>query len=201
MKYFQDFPAADHAWLKDRFYTSLKDRTLITNTSNRHISVHVRLGDHPKYDPNAVKGGMQLPITWYTKVLERVLSESNWHGEIGICSDASADDLTSILRLPNTKLIRGKTAMDELIYLSRSELLIGSISTFSQWAAYLSGNPSIWHPQFNRRGGLGNGSEELVTDGDEANTEGWRRCISAAFHSKGVEASSSPRPLVGSSPN
>jgi hypothetical protein len=181
--HFQDIPSKEYPWLKERFFSALKDQSLVQTKTEPHIGVHVRLGDHPKYDPNVTSTlNMQLPISWYTNVLERILADSSWRGEIGVCSDATEHELAPLLRMPNVRLVRGRTAQDDLIYLSKSLLMVGSLSTFSQWAAYLSGRPSIWHSGFNRKGGLCNGSFEMIVNQDaQPDREQWNQCMSLAF--------------------
>ncbi len=90
------------------------------------------------------------------------MSELSWQGDITVCSDATQEELRPILRLLRVRLFRGNSPMEDLPFLARGIMLIGSASTFSQWATNFGARPSIWHPQFERNGGLGPSFQNLV---------------------------------------
>jgi hypothetical protein len=181
--YFLDIPAHEYIWLKERFFSALRDRQVFEGKTKPHIGVHIRMGDKPAYgSQTGSTTNMQLPISWYAHVIQSISAELNWTGEIGVCSDASEDQLRPVLQLRNVRLVRGRTAIEDLMYLAKSSLLVGSFSTFSQWAAYLSGRASIWHPEYDRKGGLGNGSFEMLMSQDlPPNRIAWKRCMELAF--------------------
>jgi hypothetical protein len=182
--YFLDLQLSDRAWLRERFLAMISDRRLVERTSDPHIGVHIRRGDMPPYQADIQNTGtMRLPLSWYAHVIRRVCTQSGWTGEIGVCSDGTETELAEILRLPNVRLVRGKTALHDLMYLAASHLIIGSVSTFSQWAAYFSGSPSIWHPSFDRNGGLGGASTEVVmSESRPPDPATWQKCMNQAFN-------------------
>jgi hypothetical protein len=177
--YFLDIPAQEYEWVKKRFAVALNNQKLLQVKSKPHIGVHIRMGDKPAYNSKEASAtNMQLPLSWYIHVIESIAAERIWDGEIGICSDADEDQLRPVLQLPNVRLVKGKNALEDLNYLAQSQLLIGSFSTFSQWAAYFSGGPSIWHPDYDRKGGLGNGSFEMTMSQDRpADRAEWKECM------------------------
>lgn len=155
----------EEGWIREHFLRSVKGGppSTVAHPQSPYIAVHVRLGDHPLYDPTVARtGNMKLPLSWYERAIEFAVSELGWQGDVAVCSDATREELRPILQLPRVRLFRGGSAIEDLIFLSRGVVLIGSASTFSQWAAYLGGRPSIWHPQFERNGGLGPSFHELV---------------------------------------
>ena len=187
-RYFLDIPKKEHAWVRERFSSMLKNKQLLREKREPHIGIHIRLGDKATYQSRTANPiDMQLPpMSWYTHVINSISSELNWTGEVGVCSDGSDADLRPVLEIPGVRLVRGRTALDDFMYLAESDLLVGSSSTFSQWAAYISDGPSIWYPRFDRKGGLGNGSVEMTISEDHPPDRAeWRRCMDDVCNAKG----------------
>lgn len=169
-RYFLDISAADeYGWLRKRFFEMIRDQGLAQREWAPHIGVHIRRGDMPGFESRSERtGNMQLPLAWYRDVIERLSAETGRSLEIGVCSDGTEQELAELFKLPHVRFVKGRNSLEDFLYLANSRLLVGSCSTFSQWAAYLSGRPSIWHPVFERSGGLGNGSMELEVGENKA---------------------------------
>jgi len=122
--------------------------------NDRHIAVHVRLGD---FDPaesalldSGETGNLRLPIAWYGRVIERLRALLP---DLPICLYSDGDDaeLASLLARDGVTRARSSDDINDLVALAGASVLVGSHSTFSRWAAFLGNMPVIWHAQRVRR--------------------------------------------------
>jgi hypothetical protein len=119
--------------------------------SRSDICIHVRTGDFIK-TPDFDQGGhsIQSERSWYITATRFAIS--NWDLEnpkITIFSDGCVNDIKS--QLENYGVVRvdqSENALEALLHMSRCEILIGSRSTFSGWASYLSDAITIWPKGF-----------------------------------------------------
>jgi hypothetical protein len=128
------------------------------------IGVHIRMGDFIELkDLNELRTAdalnYRLPLSWYIESIMQLRRQIGTNIAIKVFSDASTEELTSILSLGNVQLIRGNSAITDILLLSRSFVIIASGSTFSMWAAFLGQVPSVWFTGF-RRGNLILGDKE-----------------------------------------
>lgn len=148
--------------LKDYFASLLSHRELVrrelvsisrpeharfASLERRSIAVHVRLGDFtPPPSLDLLRSGNQcfrIPLEWYVHAVESVRRHlSDW--EVEVFSDGSDDELGPLLSLKRAKRVSCGSALADMFALSRARVLVGSASTFSSWAAFLGGMPSIW---------------------------------------------------------
>ncbi len=166
--YFIDF-SSESRFLRKRLIESAAEpqlRKRVTGPNTPLFAVHVRMGDaRPFSQTVASAGNMKLPLQWYVAIvkhLRRVMGESI---SFAVSSDGNVNDLAPLLSLPDVRLFARGDALSDLLRLGDAVALIGSCSTFSQWGAFLGQIPSIWHPRFDRNGGLG-GPVEIVSSED-----------------------------------
>ena len=114
---------------------------------DRHIAVHVRLGDFDPAGPvlldSGEKGNLRLPIAWYGGVIKR-LRALRPDLPIRIHSDGADEDLTSLLAMDSVTRARSADDINDLVAMAGASILVGSHSTFSRWAAFLGNMPVIW---------------------------------------------------------
>ena len=112
-----------------------------------YVAIHVRLGDFAAVDENMLDSGamfnLRIPITWYVDVARR-LRKSAPYMPLVVFSDGKVEDLAPLLQIDGVRLGREENDLAELLAMARARLLLGSHSTFSQWAAFLGNMPSIW---------------------------------------------------------
>jgi hypothetical protein len=118
--------------------------------NDRHIAVHVRLGDFDPTDPafldSGETGNLRLPITWYGGVIER-LRALRPDLPIRIHSDGADVELASLLAMDGVSRARSSDDINDLVAMAGASVLVGSHSTFSRWAAFLGNMPVIWRAQ------------------------------------------------------
>lgn len=151
--------------MKNYFLDILKEHEFIRNelikiTKNKHknalyfdfsnsISVHIRLGDFLPPDREKLRSGafnIRLPLEWY---IDTICEIRNIRGDlikVYIFSDGTNEELKEILRLPNVERISFKSAIGDLLALSRAKFLISSGSTFAMWASFLGRMPTVYYP-------------------------------------------------------
>lgn len=116
------------------------------------VGIHVRLGDFIQGDDKGIEGGEQcrsLSINWYCNVISS-LRELLPHGtRFFVFSDASDDELSTILDMGEdiSRKYYG-SAIADMIALSRSSIIVSTLSSFSAWALYLGEASWITYPSF-----------------------------------------------------
>ena len=62
-------------------------------------------------------------------------------------SDGSPEELQDLLRLDNCELVPPRSAIADILLLSRAEVLLASgYSTFSMWGSFLGRMPTLYAP-------------------------------------------------------
>lgn len=122
-----------------------------------YAALHVRLGDFAAaVSPGDLSSvNTRLPMTWYLRCIDHV--RSAYPGlPILIFSDGHDAELAPLTAIEGVRLMRGRNDIDELLAMASARLLVGSNSTFSQWAAFLGDMPTIWASE---------PAERMVSDG------------------------------------
>ena len=92
------------------------------------------------------KGAIRTPIPWFIGSLERVSEAAGAAVPAVVVSDGTEEQLRPLLQMPNVRFARPGCAISDLLTLSSAKVLIGSGgSSFSAWAAFLSGAPTVTH--------------------------------------------------------
>lgn len=104
------------------------------------IGVHIRRGDF-------VKIGSSTELTYYMNVIDKIRLINN-NLPVTIFSDGFEHELTPILKLPDTCQFKSINDLVDLLVLSKSRILITSLSSsYSYWAAFLSEGIILHHPK------------------------------------------------------
>lgn len=115
------------------------------------IGVHVRMGDFKQQEPGQelTKASVhtRTSLEWYIKTINIIREIAGYDLPITVFSDGQESELSKILSLSKVTRAKSRSAIVDLLTLSRSKLLItSSRSTFSAWSSYLSDGSTIWHP-------------------------------------------------------
>lgn len=113
------------------------------------VGMHVRLGDFTAPGAAEVRPGqfnVSIPIEWYGRVARSLVEQLGDRLQFLVASDGTAEQLR-----PLTEQFRCVPTLDipdgdcsDLLALARSDLLVCSVSSYSAWAAALSGAPYLW---------------------------------------------------------
>jgi hypothetical protein len=111
-----------------------------------YVAVHVRLGDFAVLqDPKELlsgKANARIPLSWYVAVVSS-LRQRLPDRKILIFSDGKESELQPLLCL-GASVYRSGSDITDLLAMAGADLLVGSNSTFSRWAAFLGDMPSVW---------------------------------------------------------
>lgn len=114
------------------------------------IGIHVRRGDFAKpvtAEDLRTRGSIQTPLSWFVKTLALFRQEVGVPVPAFVVSDGRPGELAELLSQPAVRLINTRSAISDLLLLSRAKLLIGSGgSSFSAWASYLGAVPAVSVP-------------------------------------------------------
>jgi len=117
---------------------------------NDGIVVHIRMGDFQPVPGELSKIkpflNYRLPIAWYICMIDKIRERAGIETPVYIFSDGRTSQLSEILCKENIFRIDTGNSISDMISLSSGAILIGSGSTFSMWASFLGGMPSIWYP-------------------------------------------------------
>ena len=113
------------------------------------IAVHIRRGDFQPWDPQKTSTrfmSMQLPVDWYESAILRAKAIVGHDVETLVFTDGDGRGLESLLSQPHTRLASDSAAVCHLLGMVNARAIVGSASSFSMWAAFLSNTPAIWFP-------------------------------------------------------
>ena len=128
------------------------------------LGLHVRHGDFAAVsDEHAVSQGsnVRLPVRWFAEMLTGVRERLGWNMPARLFSDGDPASLRELLDLPAVVLCPMRSAIHDMLLLSKAALIIGSGSGFTMWAAYLGQAPRICYPGQSRERLLCDTSGEL----------------------------------------
>lgn len=124
-----------------------RQRAMATSTSAGSIAVHVRLGDFAVPTKGELRrgGGYRIPLSWYLGRV-RALQDRLSGAPVRVFSDGSDAELRELLLLPGVRRATHGSPLSDLLALARARVLVASASTFSMWASFIGGMPTIWYP-------------------------------------------------------
>jgi len=115
------------------------------------IACHIRRGDKPTMklgeSINPEQWHNALPMTWFVNVIQSIREALGHEAKVCVFSDGRDDQLEECLALPGVRRAQPKSAIADIIAMSKGRMLITTgTSTFSYWAAFLGGMPTFWYP-------------------------------------------------------
>lgn len=140
-----------------------------------HVAAHVRRGDFVSIG-NATSG------SWFEGVV-RSLRRLGLSATVRVFTDGTARDVGPLLEMDGVELVQPQSAIADLWSMSQARLIVASGgSTFSAWAAFLGGRPSIW-PRGSNTHGLELARPDEVFMCDPSDDAGLLRALDRAFPS------------------
>jgi len=139
--------------IKNNLFAMLTDKNI--KNINKHdlsdgIVVHIRMGDFQPVpsDLSQIKPWLnyRLPLSWYGDIIDKIRAYTDYTIPVYVCSDGKTDELANILCKENVSRVFAGNSISDIMALSSGAVMIGSGSSFSMWAAFLGGMPSIWFP-------------------------------------------------------
>lgn len=149
--YFRDVKA-HRSFVRESLFSQLEPRirAAVKSCPRPAIGVHARLGDFRPLMPGedfAQVGAVRTPQSYFTGVIESLRSVKGAAAPVTIFSDGRRNELSELLSLPATDLAPPSDDIVDMLFLSRSEVIVTSAgSSFSYWAGFLSDAPIIMHP-------------------------------------------------------
>ena len=120
--------------------TRKKSMAVIDKYNNeKFIGLNIRTGKDFINKGSGRKGYFLTDIDWFVSAL---VNSRKMLGNIPalVISDGGPRDLEKILKLPDVSLLKSTNAIEDLLILTKSEVLLGSgNSSFSAWASFLGG--------------------------------------------------------------
>ena len=96
------------------------------------IGIHIRRGDFKMGNPIT-------PLSFFIEGIKLVRECAGSNLPVTVFTDASKEEITDILQLPNVSLAAPKPDILDIILLSKSKVLfLSKSSSFSYWGAFLS---------------------------------------------------------------
>ena len=116
------------------------------------VAMHVRLGDFEASgtdpDPMTYRGRFNcaLPLEWFMNIGHQLRATLGDRLQFQVFSDGSAVQLAPLDALldPIDTRCRAPSDASDLLAMSRADLLVCSVSSYSVWAALLSASPYLW---------------------------------------------------------
>lgn len=111
------------------------------------IAMNVRRAKDFPDVASASGGPRRTPLDWFARTLALVRRAAGRDAEALVVSDGTPADLAPLLSLGNVRLVRPGCAISDLLVLSRAKVLLASGgSSFSAWASFLGGMPTVSIP-------------------------------------------------------
>lgn len=150
-KFFNDFNVEHRDGFKKYLIEHARSKTAINfcreSITSQRVAIHLRMGDFSVTASNENKGhGMNVrtDLDWFIKNVD-ILRAKNSNLEFTLFTDEVDLPGPVIERLGWPAIDRSENALDALLCMASHQIIIGSKSTFSLWAAYL-GNSELWLP-------------------------------------------------------
>jgi hypothetical protein len=152
----RDFFGSLYPWrkyLRDelRLITRNKWNRVVDSMGDVPIAINVRRAkdfrDAKPEDLLSPTGPVRTPLQWFVRSLEVIREHLGYPAKACIVSDGSEQDLRELLELENTFFVRPGCAISDMLTLANAKILIASGgSSFSAWASFLGGMPTISLP-------------------------------------------------------
>lgn len=123
-----------------------------TEYNGRFVALHVRRGDLTRqgFAPAELEGVRQFtPTSWFAAMARAAGAEPLLRGlPLVVFTDGDENELAELTAMPGLTFHKRRSALADLWLLSRATVLFASgYSTFSMWASFLGGMPTIYAPE------------------------------------------------------
>jgi hypothetical protein len=124
------------------------------------LGIHVRCADFrvtTSVGPGGVRSGERVPIRYYVHALEALRAAFDGPVPATVYSDGTNEEIAPLLALDHVHRAPSKSAMFDMLAMSRHRVLLGSPhSTFSMWAAFLGESYYVTFSEADRDYGIAN---------------------------------------------
>ena len=115
------------------------------------IAVNIRRGDLTNAGWSAERLMTEprfTPTGWFVEAINAVRQDCRWANlPIKVVSDGTEAELEDVIRLPGCELTSTKSAVGDILMMSRACMIVASgYSTFSMWASYFGQVPTLYYP-------------------------------------------------------
>lgn len=151
---------ARRSFIIDRLLSIVRPeiRAFVDRCAPPVIGLHVRRGDKVALQPQYTADGnppldshFVPPVSWFARAVQSIRRAVGEPLAATVFSDGHDEELTELLELPGVQRAPRSPAIADILMLSRSGVLVTSAtSSFSGWAAFLGGMPTLWYPRFER---------------------------------------------------
>jgi hypothetical protein len=146
--------AGKHEFIRNQLWqmTVAPLRANAQQHGNKFIAMHVRRGDLTRqgFSQQELRSDVTqyTPISWFVSMARAARREPALHAiPLVVFTDGSPDELGPLLEIDGVLLHSRQTAITDLWTLTHAQLLFASgFSTFSMWASFLGGMPTIYAP-------------------------------------------------------
>ena len=124
--------------------------TKLTASSPLVVAVNIRLTDFATATPATTFRGIwntRIPLTWYIAVCRRLREALGSAVTFYLVTDGTASELSEFINefRPITHFDRSNADISNLLIMARADALVCSVSSYSEWAAFLSKAPYVWY--------------------------------------------------------
>lgn len=113
------------------------------------VAIHVRLGDFTAPVADAAHQNARIPLAWYSDAVALALETLGRKHVRGVLfTDEDPRRVIEELRLTGFLPEPRGNALTSILALGRTDILIGSRSSFSLWGRYLGAKAAIWPAGF-----------------------------------------------------
>jgi len=129
-------------------------KALADDNDINFLGVHVRRGDktvlpYGANRPIEAPWGCCFSNKWFATCIKSIRLSLGYTIPVKIFSDARPEELGEIFQLGGVTLAKPNSSITDILIMSRARILIPtSTSSFSLWASYLGGMPTIWYPGY-----------------------------------------------------
>jgi hypothetical protein len=144
----------EHVFIRDRLWEMTVPGLRVDAPADGpgFIAMHVRRGDLTRVgfsqDELLRRYAQYTPISWFVGMVGSVRRAPSLRDlPIVVFTDGTADELGGLLAIDGVRLAPRRPAIADLWQLTHARLLFASgYSTFSMWASFLGGMPTIYAP-------------------------------------------------------
>jgi hypothetical protein len=143
----------EHRFIRNQLWNMTTPSMRVTGIpyGGNFIAMHVRRGDITRQgftQQQLREVNQYTPISWFISMVRAARCEKVLRSvPIVVFTDGSDEEVAELLALEGVLLHRRRAAITDLWLLSHSSLLFASgFSTFSMWASFLGGMPTIYAP-------------------------------------------------------
>lgn len=137
--YFKDL-AGNEDFLREELIKIVSPKIVcsLNRLPDKFVGVHVRRGDF-------VSTGQELPLDYYLRGIDVACKSVGSQMPVLVFSDGDAKELNRLRDCHNVVFMPVAPALHDMLALSRASIVVGTNhSSFSEWAAFLGGKPSVW---------------------------------------------------------